>query len=117
MLQSGGYEPPTVKEIGDHLGMPEKKVIDHLAVLAREGRAVKVKPDLFYHPGPLGALRDILTAHLGKNRAILPQEYRELTGLSRKFMIPLLEFFDGQKLTIRVGDARILRGGAAGDRS
>ncbi|WP_261974677.1 SelB domain-containing protein [Geobacter metallireducens] len=40
-----------------------------------------------------------------------PPEFRELTGLSRKFMIPLLEFFDQEKITIRVGDKRILRKG------
>jgi selenocysteine-specific elongation factor len=112
VLQTGWSEPPTVKEIGTLLGTPEKKVLEHLALLVREGRAVKVKMDLFYHPGAIGELRDRLVAHLEKNREILPREFRELTGLSRKFMIPVLEFFDRQKLTIRVGDTRILRGGA-----
>jgi biotin operon repressor len=45
VLLSGRYEPPSVKEIGNRLGMPEKKVHDHIAMLAREGRAVKVMPD------------------------------------------------------------------------
>ncbi|MGB5687453.1 MAG: SelB C-terminal domain-containing protein [Candidatus Electrothrix sp.] len=35
--------------------------------------------------------------------------FKDLTGLSRKFSIPLLEYFDKIKLTIRVGDKRILR--------
>ena len=117
VLQTGGYEPPTVKAIGDLLGIPEKKVLEHLAILVREGRAVKVRTDLFYHPGAITGLQDRLIAHFRKNREILPQEFRELTGLSRKFMIPLLEFFDGQKLTIRVGNTRILRGDSARDRS
>jgi len=40
---------------------------------------------------------------------VTPPEFRELTGLSRKFMMPLLEFFDQEKLTIRVGDKRVQR--------
>jgi len=47
--------------------------------------------------------------HLREKGEITPPEYRELTGLSRKFLIPLLEHFDSEKVTIRVGDKRVLR--------
>jgi selenocysteine-specific elongation factor len=40
---------------------------------------------------------------------ITPAELREITGLSRKFMIPVLEYFDSLKMTVRVGDKRLLR--------
>ena len=110
-LRKGGMEPPTIKEFCDALSCTEKEALEHLNFLAREGKAVKVKSDIFYAPEPFAAIREKLVAHLKKTGEITPPEFRELTGLSRKFMIPLLEHFDGEKLTIRVGDKRILRKG------
>ncbi|HWI41413.1 MAG TPA: selenocysteine-specific translation elongation factor [Verrucomicrobiae bacterium] len=110
-LRAGGIEPPTLKEVADAAGCTEKQALEHLSFLAREGRAVKLKSDLFYAPEPLQEIREKLVAHLRQAGEITPGEFRDATGLSRKFMIPLLEFFDSEKLTIRVGDKRVLRRG------
>ena len=110
-LRKGGMEPPTIKEYCDALSCTEKEALEHLNFLAREGKAVKVKSDIFYAPEPFAAIREKLVAHLRKTGEITPNEFRELTGLSRKFMIPLLEHFDSEKLTIRAGDRRVLRKG------
>jgi selenocysteine-specific elongation factor len=107
-LEAGGAEPPTIKELCREVGGSEKNVLEHLNVLAREGRVVKVKADVFYAPRPLLALQEKLVAFLKEKGEISPPELRELTGLSRKFMIPLLEYFDQEKITFRVGDKRVL---------
>ncbi|MCM2357498.1 MAG: selenocysteine-specific translation elongation factor [Geobacteraceae bacterium] len=109
MLHKCGMEPPTIKEFCDALRCTEKEALEHLNFLTREGKAVKVKSDIFYAAEPFAAIREKLVAHLRKSGEITPPEFRELTGLSRKFMIPLLEYFDSEKLTIRVGDKRVLR--------
>jgi selenocysteine-specific elongation factor len=57
----------------------------------------------------LSGLQEKLVAYLQETGEITPPQFRELTGLSRKYMIPLLEYFDQEKLTIRVGDKRVLR--------
>jgi selenocysteine-specific elongation factor len=108
-LRKAGMEPPTIKEFCEALSCTEKEALEHLNFLAREGKAVKVKSDIFYAPEPFAAIREKLVAHLKKTGEITPPEFRELTGLSRKFMIPLLEYFDGEKLTIRTGEKRVLR--------
>jgi selenocysteine-specific elongation factor len=110
-LHKGGMEPPTIKEFCDTLGCTEKAALEHLNFLAREGKAVKIKSDIFYAPEPLAAIREKLVAHLRNTGEITPGEFRDLTGLSRKFMIPLLEYFDQEKVTIRIGDKRVLRKG------
>jgi selenocysteine-specific elongation factor len=110
-LRKGGGEPPTIKELCDALGCSEKQLLDHANLLCREGRAAKVKGDVFYAPGALSEIREKLIAYLKEKKEITPPEFRDLTGLSRKFMIPLLEFFDQEKLTIRMGDKRVLRKG------
>jgi len=108
-LQEKGIEPPTIKEIMERFRCDEKSVRDNLALLTRNGAAMRISSDLFYGSSALNGLRDKLLAHLREKGEITPPEYRELTGLSRKFLIPLLEHFDSEKVTIRVGDKRVLR--------
>jgi selenocysteine-specific elongation factor len=110
-LRQGGIEPPTVRELAEKLAATEKSLLEHLAVLVREGRAVRVSSGLYYAPEPLNALRDQLTEFLKEQGEITPSGFRDLSGLSRKFMIPVLEHFDSMKVTIRVGDVRRLRRG------
>ena len=109
LLTDGGIEPPTIKELADAARSSEKEVRDHLALLVRDQSAVRVSADIFYDTTALDGIRQKLLSHLQATGEISPAEFRELTGLSRKFMIPLLEFFDNEKLTIRVGDKRMLR--------
>ena len=111
LLIGGGAEPPTLKELCDTLSLPEKITLEHLNLLAREGRAVKIKSDIFYAPEPVQAIADALVGHLRSKGGMTPSEFRDITGLSRKFMIPLLEYFDSLKITLRVGDKRVLRKG------
>jgi len=110
-LRDGGYEPRTVKELIEIHKITERELFEHLAALVREGRAVRVAGDLYYAPEPLAALHDRLDIFLREHGEITPSGFRDLSGLSRKFMIPLLEYFDSIKLTIRVGDVRRLRRG------
>ncbi|ACM22067.1 selenocysteine-specific translation elongation factor [Geotalea daltonii FRC-32] len=110
-LQKGAMEPPTIKELCNDCKCSEKQVLELLNLLVRDHKAVKIKGDVFYAPDPIVTIREKLTAYLKEKGEIAPPEFRELTGLSRKFMIPLLEYFDQEKLTIRVGDKRVLRKG------
>ncbi len=51
-----------------------------------------------------------LAEFIGRTGAITPSQFSEVTGSSRKYNIPLLEYFDRERFTIRVGDQRVLRG-------
>lgn len=109
MLRKAGMEPPTLKEMMQELRVGEKELMEHINLLVRNERLIKVKNDLFYAPGSVAEIRDRLRRYLEEKGEITPPEFREITGLSRKFMVPLLEYFDQEKLTIRVGDKRLLR--------
>jgi selenocysteine-specific elongation factor len=107
----GGFEPPTIKQLCDTFRCGEKEILELLNLLIRDGRIVKIKGDIHYAPLPLSQIGEKLVALLKEKKEITPPEFREVTGLSRKFMIPLLEYFDQKKVTIRVGDKRMLRKG------
>jgi selenocysteine-specific elongation factor len=108
-LEKGGKEPPFLNDICSTLKIAEKPALEHLALLSAEGKAVKVKSDIFYSPAALAGIEELLTGYLITHGEISPPEFREITGLSRKFMIPVLEYFDSRKVTIRLGDKRVLR--------
>jgi len=70
---------------------------------------VKVSEELCFHGAVLAELKQRLVAHLTEHREISTQQFKELVGGSRKFVIPLSEYFDREKVTLRVGDKRLLR--------
>ena len=70
-----------------------------------------MKESLFFHADALEAIQDKLVALLRERKEIGPGDVKDLLGVSRKFAIPLLEYFDARRVTTRVGERRVLRGG------
>ncbi len=104
----GWLTPPNLKDVLQ--GVDPKQGQQVVAVLVNEGVLVKVKNQLYYHAAALDEIRSRLVDYLQKHERMGAGQFKELTGLSRKYVIPLLEYFDSQQLTMRVGDERILRG-------
>jgi selenocysteine-specific elongation factor len=80
-------------------------------VLVQSGKLVRVKDSLFFHARALDAIQTKLVAFLRERKEIGPSDIKDLFGISRKYAIPLLEFFDQRRVTARVGERRILRAG------
>ena len=70
---------------------------------------VKVKEDLYFHSEAIEDLRNRLVAFLMENQEITTPQFKEMTGASRKYVIPLIEYFDAKNVTLRIGDSRRLR--------
>ena len=105
-LEATGIEPPRPKELPVVLGLPEPQVKTALDRLIAQKLAVKIKPDLVMHARTVADIRARLVAFLDAHGTIDAQQWKELTGASRKYTIPLAEYFDGEKLTLRVGEVR-----------
>jgi selenocysteine-specific elongation factor len=105
-LESTGVEPPRPKELPGALGLPEPQVKSALDRLLAAKLVVKIKPDLYMHAKVVADVRGKLIGFLDAHGSIDAQQWKELTGASRKFTIPLAEYFDAEKLTLRVGDVR-----------
>ena len=88
------------------LGLAESAVRPALDRLIAAKLAIKVKPDLVMHAKTVETIRGKLVAFLEQHGTIDAQQWKDLTGASRKFTIPLAEYFDAEKLTLRVGDVR-----------
>jgi len=109
-LAAGGVAPPRLAELPAAVKASEGDVQAVLKLLAAEGRAVRVSAELWYDAAALAALREKLVAFLRERKAITTQEFKDLVGATRKHVIPLAEHFDHEKVTLRVGEKRVLRG-------
>nr|HEX4316394.1 selenocysteine-specific translation elongation factor [Kofleriaceae bacterium] len=105
-LRAWGIEPARPKDMPGALGVTEAQIKTALDRLVGAKLAVKVKPDLIMDAAVVAGLRTKLLAFLDTHPTIDAQQWKDLTGASRKFTIPLAEYFDAEKVTLRIGDVR-----------
>ena len=108
--QDWGTTPPRPAELERNTKLSADQAKRATEALLRAGRLQKIKPDLYVHSDVVAALRAKLESHLDEHGQITPAEWKTLTGASRKYSIPLAEYFDQAKVTLRVGNARKRRG-------
>jgi len=70
---------------------------------------VRAPGDLWFDRAAVDDLRERVIAHLREHQTLDTPTYKNLIGTTRKYAVPLMEFFDGEHLTMRAGEARILR--------
>ncbi|MCF8025932.1 MAG: selenocysteine-specific translation elongation factor [Desulfobacteraceae bacterium] len=109
IYEEKGLQPPYFKELPKLLGAKPDQIKNVLMHLVNEGRIIKVKEELFFHADVIADLKSRLVDFLSKNGEITPAQFKEMTKASRKYTIPLFEYFDAENITIRVGDVRKLR--------
>ncbi len=107
--RQAGLTPPFFKDVAQKIPGDPKVKQDVLDLMLEEGILVKVKDDMYFHREPLEQLKHDLIKFLEKHKEISPADFKKLTQASRKYSIPLLEYFDSTRVTIRVGDRRVLR--------
>jgi len=106
ILEAAGLSPPTLDELEQQTGRRDVGAILRLA--AQAGKVEAVERERYYARPALDRFTATLT-ELGRESSIAPAALRERLGISRKYLIPLLEWADAKGITERVGDARRLR--------
>lgn len=102
-----GLQPPYFKELIEQF--PKGQPREVLELMVKEGKLVKVKEDLYFHKQAIEGLKKRLIQWLKEKGEITTPEFKDLTQTSRKYTIPLLEYFDAMQVTMRVEDKRLLR--------
>ncbi|MBL6967733.1 MAG: selenocysteine-specific translation elongation factor [Desulfobacteraceae bacterium] len=103
----GGLQPPYFKELKGNF--PGNTASEVLGVMVKEGVLLKIKEDLYFHNEAIVDLEKRLVDFLKRHGEITTPQFKEMTGTSRKYTIPLIEYFDLSQITVRVGDSRVLR--------
>ena len=109
IFQRARLQPPKLSEVAARLDASERDLKDVINTLVRDGRLVRARDNLWFHPEHIQNLKMRLIAFFNDHEEITPLEFKEMCGVSRKYFIPLAELFDQQQVTIRTGDVRRLR--------
>jgi selenocysteine-specific elongation factor len=105
-IDAAGAEPPTTEELALALSAPVRIVDELVRVLAREGALVTVERDRHYSRQALTVLLGRMSNAMTVGGEYSPSQLREILGVSRKYLIPLLEFCDREGYTTRGGLGR-----------
>jgi selenocysteine-specific elongation factor len=108
-VTEAGREPPSVGELDVECGATTGPL---LRWLEREGQLVPVEGDRYYTPAALAALARALRDATTAGRPYTVAELRDRLGISRKFLVPLLEYFDRTGVTHRTDEGRTVNGAA-----
>jgi selenocysteine-specific elongation factor len=109
IYKQAGLTPPALPDVINKFNDQKKRVQNIIHFLLKDGGLVKISEELVFLREVLDQLQSRYTDALVKEGKATPARFKELTGLSRKYIIPLMEYFDTIKLTVRIGDHRVLR--------
>lgn len=108
-FERAGLAAPAVNEVLGKLPVDARRTQKLLQILIREKTLVKVTDELVFHKSAVEHLRALLASYKKKNGERLPiAAFKELTQVTRKYAIPLLEYLDRERLTRRVGNERVI---------
>jgi len=106
---SASLAVPAVTEVLAKLAVEAQRAEKLLQILLREKNLVRVSAELVFHRQALAQLREQLAAYKkARGDRISVPAFKELTGITRKYAIPLLEYLDREHVTRRVGDERVI---------
>ena len=106
LFRDAGLAVPSTPEVLAKSGVEPARARSLLQILLKNRKLVRVGDDLIYHHAAIESLRRLLAERKGVRFAVT--EFKDWTGISRKYAIPLLEFLDRERLTRRDGDSRII---------
>lgn len=105
VFRDAGLEAPPVNEALKKAGVDEARARTLLQLMIKNGRLVRVSPELVLHRETAERLKAMVRQRKGQRFGV--GEFKEWTGVSRKYAIPLLEFLDRERVTRREGDRRV----------
>ncbi len=105
-FRDAGLAVPTMNEVLAKSGVDAVRARTLLQILLRDRKLVKLADDLIFHSAALVHLKSLLAPRKGSRFSV--PDFKEWTGCSRKYAIPLLEYLDREHVTRRDGDSRII---------
>jgi len=106
---SAGLAVPSVKEVLTKLPIDAKRAEKILQILLRDKNLVRLSPELVFHRDALAEMKGKVAGYKkAKGERISVPVFKDLTGITRKYAIPLLEYLDRERVTRRAGDERVI---------
>jgi len=110
LYRKGGIQPPMREELKGILQVDEEIVLDLLRLFVERGELVRINDSLYMDSLTFDNILERLRSFLREKKEITVAEFRDIFKTSRRYAIPIMEYLDAIRFTLRVGDKRILRG-------
>jgi len=107
-FEKRGLAVPGAPEVLAKLRIDRPRAEKLLQILLKEKVLIKVTEDLIFHRSALQQLKQLIARRKAQSSRINVAVFKEITGLTRKYAIPLLEYLDRERVTRREGDERII---------
>ncbi len=108
LLKANGYQPPNWKDVLKETGLNPDEAAEVLNYLLRTAKISKIADNIYFHSETLQTAQEKIVQFIKTNNSISVAEARDLLQTSRKYALPLLEYFDRQRITRRQEDNRVL---------
>ena len=105
---TAGLKVPALKDVLAGLKVDKIRAQKIVTLLLRDKVLVKISDDLVFHQNALLDLRKLMVLEKAKSPKLDVARFKDLTGVTRKYAIPLLEYLDREHVTRRVGDERVI---------
>ena len=109
LFRSHLFDPPGPQEIADQMRVAPPQVQRALRILTEQKQLVRVDQGLLFHAEAIAAAKERLVSHIQQNGGLESVKFKYLLDTSRKYAIPLLDYFDKIGVTRRVGYTRLLK--------
>jgi len=109
LFKSHPFDPPGPQEVASRARITPAQFQRALRILIEQQRLVRVEQDLYFHAEAVATARERLVAHIKENGGLESVKFKYILDTSRKYAIPLLDYFDKIGLTRRVGYTRLLK--------
>ena len=103
---TAGLKVPALHDVIAGLKVDKTRAQKIVTLLLRDKVLIKISDELVFHRSALEELRRLVAEQKAKSPRMDVAKFKDLTGVSRKYAIPLLEYLDRERVTKRVGDAR-----------
>jgi selenocysteine-specific elongation factor len=108
LLQKGGFQPPMKEELSQSLKLDQKHLSDILKLMVKEGTLVRISDSMYLTASVYNEMIGKLKDFFRKKPEMTVAEFRDILATTRKYALPILEYLDSIKVTLRVGDIRKL---------
>jgi selenocysteine-specific elongation factor len=106
LLEKGGVQPPMKEELLQSLKMDQKHFADIMKLMSKEGSIVRINDSMYIASSVYSMMIGKLKEFYTKKPEMTVAEFRDILNTTRKYALPLLEYLDSNKVTLRVGDVR-----------
>jgi len=109
LFKTRAFAPPEVGDMAAAAGVQPKAAETAMKTLIEHGALIKIAPDMYFHKSAVELARERITKHIEEKGSLPSVDFKYLINTTRKYAIPLLDYFDKIGVTLRIGNTRYLK--------